>query len=138
ESGRQHGTQLGDQIRFLDEKYLGHLLGTDQQKFMARMAATPFSSKMDPRHLQEVYALADASGLNRNESLFAQCFLDLTPMTACSTLTLDANASPDGVARFGRNLDFPSFNIAQKYTTVFVVKPEERYAFAAIGWPGLA
>src|SRR5947209_5874 len=50
--GRQHGTQLGDQIRFLDEKYLGHLLGTDQQKFMARMAATPFSSKMDPRHLQ--------------------------------------------------------------------------------------
>src|SRR5207247_2431236 len=70
--------------------------------------------------------------------MLAQCFLDLSAMTACSTVTLPPEASPDGVARFGRNLDFPSFNVADKFTVVLVYKPAGgRYAFAAVGWPGM-
>src|SRR5688500_9903586 len=69
--------------------------------------------------------------------LLAQCFLDLSPMVACSTVTLPASASPDGVARFGRNLDFPSFNIADKRSVVLVYRPQGRHAFAAVGWPGM-
>jgi predicted choloylglycine hydrolase len=47
-------------------------------------------------------------------------------------------ASDDGVARFGRNLDFWSLNVADKYTTLFIVKPNDgRYAFASVGWPGM-
>jgi isopenicillin-N N-acyltransferase-like protein len=70
--------------------------------------------------------------------MLGQCFLDMTDMAACSTITLPAAASPDGVARFGRNLDFWSLNIADKYTTLFIVRPDDgRYAFASVGWPGM-
>ena len=70
--------------------------------------------------------------------LLAHCFLDLSPMTACSTVTLPASMSADGVARFGRNLDFPSFNVADKLSMVQVYRPAGRHAFMAVGWPGLA
>jgi predicted choloylglycine hydrolase len=69
--------------------------------------------------------------------LLAQCFLDLSPMTACSTVTLPAAAAPDGVARFGRNLDFPSFDVADKSSVVLVYRPAGHYAFASVAWPGM-
>ena len=60
-------------------------------------------------------------------------------MTACSTVTLPASASPDGVARFGRNLDFPSFDLADTQTVVQIYRPDDgRNAFMAVGWPGMA
>jgi len=74
-------------------------------------------------HLAEVDALATQEGMDEREAVLAQCFLDLSPMTACSTMTLPASASADHVARFARNLDFPALNIADKYSTVFVYHP---------------
>jgi hypothetical protein len=58
-------------------------------------------------------------------------------MTACSTITLPSSAAPDGVARFGRNLDFPSFDVADQQTVVLIVRPRGRYAFASVAWPGM-
>jgi hypothetical protein len=92
--------------------------------------------------------MAGGSGLNPRTALLAQCFLDLTGSIACSTIALPASASPDGVARMGRNLDFPSLNIADKMSVVLVYHPESdgsqnksdssrRNKFVAIGWPGL-
>src|SRR5436853_197108 len=48
-----------------------------------------------------------------------------------------ADAWPDHVARFGRNLDFMSFGIADKSSVLLVYKPNGRYAFAAVTWPGM-
>jgi predicted choloylglycine hydrolase len=67
----------------------------------------------------------------------AQGFLDLTRVTACSTVTLPGSASPDGVGRFGRNLDFPGLGVAAGQTVVLIYHPAGRYAFAAVGWPGM-
>src|SRR5207248_4073321 len=75
--------------------------------------------------------------LEEREVLLGQCFLDLSAMTACSTITFPPAAAPDGVARFGRNLDFPSFNVADKQTVVLIFRPQGRYAFASIAWPGM-
>jgi len=69
--------------------------------------------------------------------MLANCFLDLSPMAACSTITLSSKAAPDGIARFGRNLDFPGFGIADKATVVIIFHPKDRYQFAAVTWPGL-
>ena len=52
-------------------------------------------------------------------------------------MTLPASASPDGVARFGRNLDFPSFDVADKLSVVQIYRPTGRNAFMAVGWPGM-
>jgi O-antigen/teichoic acid export membrane protein len=69
--------------------------------------------------------------------MLAQCFLDLSAAVACSTVTLPADAAPDRVARFGRNLDSPSFDIADKESVVLAQRPADNNASVSVGWPGL-
>ena len=124
--GADHGRELGGQIRELHGKYLNAYFTNPGRRMMAMAAAAAFESKVGAEHLAENHALAHASGVDRRQMLLAQCFLDLSAMTACSTVTLPADASPDGVARFGRNLDFPSFDVADKQTVVLIYRPGDR------------
>lgn len=135
--GRQHGQALGASIRALHDSYFQRYFKNPGQRWLALGVAQTFDPRLSPEHHAELAALAADAGIDTRQLLLAQCFLDLTPMTACSTIALPAGAAPDGVARFGRNLDFPGFNIADKQTVVLVYRPEGRYQFAAISWPGL-
>lgn len=135
--GTEHGVELGPQIQLLHEQYLKVYLGNPARRMVALAAARMFESYFPPDDLTEVDAMARQTGMDEREAVLAQCFLDLSPMVACSTVTLPAAAAPDHVARFGRNLDFPSLNVADKYSTVFIYHPQGRYSFASIGWPGM-
>lgn len=135
--GTEHGQQLAGPIRLLHDRYLKQFITSDMQRFLALSAAAGFSSQISSAYREEIAAMARASGMDPREAMLGQCFLDLSPMTACSTVALPAEAAPDHIARFGRNLDFPSFDVADKYSTLFIVHPTGRYAFASIGWPGL-
>lgn len=136
--GEEHGKDLAKPIEFLHDHYLKVFLGGGTQRFLALGAAKLFEHYIRPEHLAEADALAKQTGMDERETVLAQCFLDLSPMSACSTITLPASASPDHVARFGRNLEFISLGVADKYSTVFVYHPDEgRYGFVSIGWPGL-
>jgi hypothetical protein len=135
--GQQHAKRLDSQIQLLHQKYLNVYIGTGAHRLLAIGAAKLFKSYFPAEYLSEVDALAGAEGMDESEAVLAQCFLDLSPMSACSTITLPASAAPDHVARFARNLDFPALNVADKYSTVFIYHPEGRYAFASIGWPGM-
>lgn len=138
EIGTHHGEQLGATIRPLFDGYLGKYFKNDTDKTMALFAAGMFAPHMAAEHRDEIAALAKGAALDSRIAMLAQCFLDLSEMTACSAVALPASASPDGVARLGRNLDFPSFNIADKHTVLLVYRPSDnRYGLAAIGWPGL-
>src|SRR5262249_47857984 len=119
------------------DSYLKHFIHSSVERFIALSAAQGFSAKLSANHREEVTALAGECQMEPREAMLGQCFLDLMPMVACSTVALSADASPDGVARLGRNLDFPSFGIAEKYTTLFVYHPQDKYAFVSIGWPGM-
>ena len=135
--GTAHGQQLSASIRTLHDQYLKKFIKSDVQRFIALAAAQKFEAQLLPEHRDEIAALAKGSGLDPREAMLGQCFLDLTAMVACSTITLPGEASPDGVARFGRNLDFPSLDVADKYSTLFVYRPQGRYAFASVAWPGM-
>lgn len=135
--GTRHGQRLGPQIQSLHSQYLEKWFDNPTQRFLATAAARGFALHLLPEHRAEVDALAESAGIDPDQMMLAQCFLDLSPMTACSTISLPASASPDGVARMGRNLDFPSFNLADKQSVVFIVRPQGKYAFAAVSWPGL-
>ena len=135
--GLEHGRQIGDRIRLLHEKYL-KLWFSDQKLYReSLLAALIFRNQLLPEHREEIAALAASAGIDPGEMMLANCFLDMAPTAMCSTITLPAGASPDGVARFGRNLDFPSLDIADKYSIILIFRPEHRYAFAAVSWPGL-
>jgi predicted choloylglycine hydrolase len=134
----QQGKQLADSIKLLHEKYLKVFIGSSTRRMLALGLARAFEQKILPEHLAEATALAGEAGIDVDDTVLAQCFLDLTPMSACSTITLPAEAAPDRVARFGRNLDFPSLNLADKHTVVLVFRPTDgRYAFVAVAWPGM-
>jgi isopenicillin-N N-acyltransferase like protein len=135
--GHDYAAKLGPDIRLLDEKYFGAYLPDRRVRLEALLMASAFRARMLPEHRAEVDALADATGIKRPEMSLFQCFLDLSDMTACSTISLSAAASPDHIARFGRNLDFPSFGVADKHSVVLIYHPNGRHAFAAIGWPGM-
>lgn len=136
--GQEHGKDLAAPIEFLHDHYLKVYLGSGTQRFLALGAAKLFENYFRPEHLEEADALAKQTGMDERETVLAQCFLDLSPMNACSTITLPASAAPDHVARFGRNLEFLSLGVADKYSTIFVYHPDEgRYGFVSIGWPGL-
>lgn len=137
EIGEAHGKAMGATIRLLHERYLNVFLAGDPERTVARLAAKAFEALSLPEHQREIAALATASAIDERDTMLGQCFLDLTPMTACSTVALPGSAAADGVARFGRNLDFPSLGVADKYTTLFIVKQTGRYAFASVGWPGM-
>jgi isopenicillin-N N-acyltransferase-like protein len=136
--GEQHGQQMSDAIHQLFEKYLLVFVGSGPKRFIALSAANRFEDELRPEHREEVHALAGRIQVDERETMLGQCFLDLAQLSACSTITLPAAAAPDHVARFGRNLDFWSLNLADKYTTVFIVHPNDgRYAYMAVGWPGM-
>lgn len=135
--GAEHGRQLREQIHYLQDHYLKAWFTDPNIYRKALMGAFLFRAQLLTEHSAELGALAEAAGIDPGDAMLGQCFLDLDGMVTCSTITLPADASPDGVARFGRNLDFPSLDIADKYTVLFIVRPQGRYAFAAVSWPGL-
>lgn len=135
--GRGHGERLRGRIRVLEEQYLGSICGDDEGRQRALEAARPFLDELRPHHRAELLALAESVGLPADHMLLANCFLDLLPAIGCATVTLPAEAAPDGVARFGRNLDFPGHGVAAEQSLVIVVRGAGRHGFAAVTWPGL-
>lgn len=135
--GQSHASQLGDSIRLLQQQYLMRWFRDETSHKKALLAALVFRGQLQPEHRAEIEALAEGAGIAPGDAMLANCFLDLMPMTACSTFTLPADAASDRVARFGRNLDFPALDVADKHSVLLIVRPEGRYAFAAVSWPGL-
>ena len=137
EMGTQQGQQLRDQIRQLHQQYLQQFIRNDSQRHAAIVAAAIFEAELPPEYRDEVHALSVATGLDEHQVMLAQCFLDLTSMMACSTVALPADGSADGIPRMGRNLDFPSFDIADKASVLIIFHPTGKFAFAAVSWPGM-
>jgi isopenicillin-N N-acyltransferase like protein len=136
EMGAEHGRRFHDQIINLFQNYLLPQL-PGNLRIQAHLAAALFELYMLPDQRAEVTALAGAVGLNIYDAMLAQCYLDLMPITGCSTISLPAGASPDGVARMGRNLDFNAQGILDRHSVLMIYRPAEKYQFAAIGWPGM-
>lgn len=135
--GTAHGNQLGQRIRLLHRDYFGKLFANAGERDLVIKAANSFEPFLLPEHRDEINAMAKSSGLDVREIMLAQCFLDVAPAMGCSTITLPSAASPDGVARFARNLDFPSYNIADRHSVILAFQPKDRYAFVAVTWPGM-
>jgi isopenicillin-N N-acyltransferase like protein len=134
--GAAHGAALGKQIRGLHETYLAKAIDPKIHPTLAQ-TAMGFEPRLLPEHLAEIKSLAAATKLDEAETMLANSFLDLSPMEACSTISLPADAAPDHVARFARNLDFPSLGVADKASVVLVYHPNDRFGFVTVGWPGM-
>ncbi len=137
EMGTSHGEQLGPVLKTLYTNYFNKFFQSELERQMALMVAGVYQTRAAPEHRDEIKALALKAGLDEREVMLEQCFLDATPMSACSTFTVPGSACSDGVARFARNLDWPGLDIADKASVLLVFHPKDRYAFASVAWPGM-
>jgi hypothetical protein len=93
--------------------------------------------RFPPRYLRELEAGVKASGVSRDLVVLANTVFDIKKLAGCSALLVDPKRSATHAPLFGRNLDFPTLGYLQEYTLVAVVRPEDRHAFASVGFPGL-
>lgn len=140
EMGAAYGKRCGESIRMLVRDYFDGFLAKEARgvaRSVLRRLAAGFEPQIRPGHRAEIRELAAAAGIDPQDALLAQCFPDLVLVAACSTITLPGGAAPDGVGRFGRNLDFPGLGLLERNTVIVVYHPKDAYAFASICFPGM-
>jgi isopenicillin-N N-acyltransferase like protein len=140
EIGRQKAALTADAVRKLAD-YPRQLLERSSRK--ERLAKYQEVSKaLGPNipadHRAEMRAFAEQSGVDRDLGVLANTMVDIYRGSfGCSSLIVSANASTTGGPLFGRNLDFYTLGMLDKYSLVTVHRPKGKHAFASIGFPGL-
>ncbi len=109
------------------------------EKFPALVAAGQrLLPQFPPDHRAELEAFARTAGLDRDLLVGVNTMVDAYPGgLGCSSLLVEASRSKAGGPLFGRNLDFYSLGILQKYSLVVVCRPNGKRAFCAVGFPGM-
>lgn len=101
-------------------------------------ASRPLKAQIPDDHLRELEAFAQAAEMDLDLLIAVNTMVDCyRDGFACSSLVVEAQRSATGGPLFGRNLDFFTRGTLQKYSLVAIYRPEGKYAFASIGFPGM-
>jgi len=89
-------------------------------------------------HLAEIRAFGEESGIDRDIGLVGNTLADIyRGGFACSSLIVEPKRSATDGPIFGRNLDFYTLGLLDKFNLVTVHRPDGKRAFVSIGFPGL-
>jgi len=89
-------------------------------------------------HRAELRAFADKSGIDRDAGILGNTLADIyRGNVSCSSLIVEPEKSTTGGPLFGRNLDFYTLGLLDKYSLVTVHRPTGKHAFVSVGFPGL-
>jgi len=139
EMGRQHGLLMKKEIHRLVERILygvgvwssfekGRWFFGEIESAQKRLA--PF---VDARYFREMDALADASGVLRQEARLANVFPELFH---CSGFAVFGKATTDGRLYHGRVLDYMRGMGLEQNAVVMVFQPESGNAWVNVGYAG--
>lgn len=140
EIGRQKAALTAEALKQLAD-YPRRLLERSERK--DRLEKTlrmckALAEQLPEDYREEMRAAAEVSGMDRDLGLMANMLPDVyRGGFACSSLIVDAEHSTTGGPLFGRNLDFYTLGILEKYNLVTVHRPKGKKAFAAVGFPGM-
>ena len=137
--GWAHGSLLKNEVRHC----------CDSALYLAGLASTVATGKWFPDELRNAYvklekhipeahrretnALADASGVTRQEAQLANVFPELFH---CSGFAVFGKATADGKLYHGRVLDYMTDIGLQDTATVFIMSPDGKIPFANVGYAG--
>lgn len=139
EMGRQHGTLLKKEIRRVVDRILyGVGVGSSFEKgrwFFGEVdeAVRRTGPFIDPRHLKEMDAIAEAAGLDAEEVHLANFFPELFH---CSGFALMGKATADGKLYHGRILDYLRGAGLEENAVVIVSRPDKGNAWVNISYAG--
>ena len=140
EIGRQKAALTADAVKTLSG-YPKRLLeqvgrGSTWPKMVERGRA--LVPQFPPDHRDELKAFAAAAGTDRDLGIVANTMVDTyRGGFGCSSLMVEATRSETKAPLFGRNLDFYTLGILEKYCLVTVHRPKGKHAFVSIGYPGM-
>lgn len=155
EIGFQQGSLMKEQINQIYKMYLKDLVydtwikeyailgkgGKDAWK-SPRKALGKFAKKQEefipPEYLEEIKGLAEGAGLEYIDVLNMSAHVDYFAIL-CSTIVATGNATPDGKLVEARNLDWAQGGLQDldKFSTVFVVRPDKGHSFVSVLYPGI-
>lgn len=139
EMGRQHGTLLKKEIREVTDRILyGVGVGSSFEKgrwFFAEIeeAQRRLMPFIDPRYLEEMDAVAEAAGLEKEEARLANLFPELFH---CSGFALFGRATEGGRLYHGRILDYLRGVGLEQNAVVMVFQPDQGHAWVNVGYAG--
>ena len=140
EIGRQKAVLTGDAMKKLIE-YPNKLLERSGRKDRLPKYLEMCKSlvpQLPADHREEMRAAAEQLGIDRDLGLEGNLLPDVyRGGFGCSSLIVDAGHSATGGPLFGRNLDFYTLGILDKYSLVTVHRPKGKHAFVSIGFPGM-
>lgn len=138
EIGEQHAELLGNAGAELMKfpRKLFTAVGMEKYWPMAVFASKQLLAQAPQRYRDEMSAAAKHANIEGDELGVGNTLLELRQL-GCSTLIVEPERSATGGPLFGRNFDFPPLGMLDKYSLVTVVRPKDRHAFAAVGYPGL-
>lgn len=121
----------------------GQLLGPEAKDLLAEFTELAGDRSGDPQlhvleaqtppaYLEELRALAAASGIEYRRLLASNLLLDLQ----CTAVAAWGPRTRTGELIVGRNMDFPPAHLLGAYSLVTVVRRAGQRSYASIGWPG--
>ena len=140
EMGRQKGNLTAAVVKKIAD-YPRRLLeraedGSRLEKYKQRCES--LVKQLPAHHREELRAASACFGVDRDLGLLANLLPDIYRGSyACSSLIVEKERSKTGGLLFGRNLDFYTLGILDKYSLVTVHRPAGKHAFVTVGFPGL-
>jgi hypothetical protein len=141
EMGRQEAALTGAVVNTLSPypHQLIALSGRSQQWGKCAETARTLMSHATKAHRDELQSFAVKSGVSLDLLTVANTIMDLhRGGFACSSLIVEPSKSQTGGMLFGRNLDFYTLGVLDRYGLITVHRPKGKHAFATVGFPGLA
>lgn len=137
--GAQHGALLRTQVHDVVNRLLygvgvGSSLAKGEWFFgTIERCQQRIARFVDPRHLREMDALAQAAGLDAEEVRLANFFPELFH---CSGFALHGSATRDGHLYHGRILDYMVGVGLERNAVVIVSQPDEAHAWVNVSYAG--
>ncbi|MFK7817097.1 MAG: C45 family autoproteolytic acyltransferase/hydrolase, partial [Planctomycetaceae bacterium] len=137
--GRQQAELAGLQMKPLvkmPKRAVAEMGASKQWPFIV-FAANNLMKQAPKDHVTELKELIEVGQHDYQSLMVGNGLIELRRMGGCASFVVMPEKSKSGKLLFGRNFDFPDFDVLHKYHCVFVVKPTGKHAFVSIGYPGL-
>lgn len=140
EIGQQKADLTSDAVKKIAE-YPKLLLERSSRKDRLPMfleMSKALAQQLPADYRDELRAFADRSGVDRDMGMLANTLPDIyRGSISCSSLIVEPEKSATKGPLFGRNLDFYTLGLLDKYSLVTVHRPKGKHAFVSIGFPGV-
>ncbi len=112
-------------------------LNYDLLRPVATAAAMSMIGHSPARYREEMDSIARNVQADPSLLYVGNSLTELRRIGGCSAFLVTPDRTANGEMMFGRNFDFPTFGVLDRYSCVMIVRPEGKRPFVSVAVPGL-